>query len=343
MTRNHNILVTGGGGYIGSHAVIELINRGYPVVVVDNLQSCYSIQGEKPETITRIEELTGTPIPFHRVNVLNTSDLRKILRESHIDCVLHFADIAPDNEDSENVKMLLSLLGAMKRENVKKLVLSSTAMVYGTPQFLPVTEEHPTGIDLRDAYATSKHMMEGILKELCNMDSSWKAISLRFYDAVGAHESGVIGDDAFARSPKPFLLISEVAVGNRGKARIVRAEYDAISGEGIKDFLHVTDIALAHILAMEKLLDPSFVGWKAYNLGNSYGYPLVKVIETFSLLSEKPIGCDVIVENSKDFERYADGSLAKKELGWQITKSFDEMCLDTMKWQRQNPNGYKNS
>lgn len=345
MTRNRNILVTGGGGYIGSHAVIELINRGYSVVVVDDLESCYSSQGQKPEALKRIEDFYGTPITFYCVDILVTNDLSKILRECAIDCILHFAELKPDgDENRENVTMLLSLLDAMKQEDVKKLVLSSSAMVYGVPQYLPVTEEHPTGLNLTDElHSRSKYIMEEHLKELCDTDPSWKVIFLRFYDAVGAHESGIIGEDTFTRPPNLFLLISEVALGKRDRVQITRNEYDAINEEGFRDYLHVTDVALAHILAMEKLEESSFRGWKAYNLGNGHGCPVVKVIERFSVLSEQTITTQIVEEPPKAFGRYVNGSMAKQELGWQITKSFDDMCLDTIRWQRQNPNGYRNS
>ena len=335
------ILVTGGAGYIGSHTCVELLNAGYDVVVVDNL--CNSCE----ESLDRVQEITGKTLKFYQVDLLDYDGLKKVFENETIDSVIHFAGLKAVGESVDkpleyyhnNITGTLILCDVMRQFHVKKIVFSSSATVYGTPAFVPITEECPKGI-CTNPYGWTKSMLEQILTDLHTADSEWKVILLRYFNPFGAHESGRIGEDPKGIPNNLMPYITQVAVGKRESLGVFGNDYDTHDGTGVRDYIHVVDLADGHVKAIQKM-DNNFEGVRVYNLGTGIGYSVLDVVNAFGKAFGRPIPYEIKERRPGDIATcYADSSLAEKELGWKAIRDLDKMCEDSWRWQKNNPDGY---
>ncbi|CAK9794845.1 UDP-glucose 4-epimerase [Anthophora quadrimaculata] len=345
-----NVLVTGGAGYIGSHTVLELLQADFEVVVVDNLSNAFKGEKDtKPECLLRIEKLTNKKITFVHCDITNFNELRDVFKKHKFNCVIHFAALKAVGESCEkpleyykaNVCGTLNLLKVMREFNVRCFIYSSSATVYGTPEKLPLVENMRTG-NCTNPYGKTKYMVEEILKDLCTSDKTWSVISLRYFNPVGAHSSGQIGEDPNGIPNNLMPYIAQVSVGKRDILYVYGSDYDTPDGTGVRDYIHIMDLAVGHVKALvyQKITNPA--GFKAINLGTGKGYSVLEVIHAFEKASGKTIPYKIVGRRAGDISAsYADASLANKELDWQATKDIDDMCIDTWKWQQNNPNGYK--
>jgi len=335
------VLVTGGAGYIGSHTCVELLNAGIDVVVVDNL--CNS----KIEALSRVEAITGKGLAFHKVDIRDKAGLREVFSLHQIDAVIHFAALKAVGESSQiplnyyenNVSGTLVLAEVMAEFNCTNIVFSSSATVYGPDAPIPYVETLPTGPC--NVYGRTKHMVEDILRDASNApDSQWKVSLLRYFNPIGAHESGRIGEDPQGIPNNLMPYIAQVAVGKLEKLNVFGDDYPTVDGTGVRDYIHVVDLAKGHVAAVSKLTksDP---GTYVYNLGAGRGYSVIEVIKAFEKASGIEIPYKVCPRREGDLaEFYADAALAKQELGWQVELDIDRMCADTWRWQSSNPKGY---
>ncbi|XP_076174600.1 UDP-galactose 4'-epimerase [Ptiloglossa arizonensis] len=345
-----NVLVTGGAGYIGSHTVLELLEADFKVVVIDNCSNAYKGDNDnKPECLLRVEKLINKKITFVCCDVTVIDELRDVFKKYTFNCVIHFAALKAVGESCEkpleyyktNVGGTLNLLKVMTEYKVKHLIYSSSATVYGTPEKLPLVEDMNTG-NCTNPYGKTKYMVEEILKDLCASDKSWSIISLRYFNPVGAHPSGQIGEDPNGIPNNLMPYIAQVSVGKREMLYVYGNDYDTPDGTGIRDYIHIIDLAVGHVKAMiyQKTRNPT--GFKAINLGTGKGYSVLEVIHAFEKASGRKIPYKIVERRPGDIATsYADANIANKELGWQATKNIDDMCIDTWKWQQNNPNGYK--
>ncbi|XP_049789882.1 UDP-glucose 4-epimerase isoform X1 [Schistocerca nitens] len=346
------ILVTGGAGYVGSHTVIELLNSGYEVVVVDNLVNACQGKDGQPEALKRVEKITGKKVTFYNVDLLKLDELDKVFSAHPVSLVMHFAALKAVGESvslplayyKNNVSGSIILLEVMKSHGVKKLVYSSSATVYGTPQSLPLTEDHPTGQGCTNPYGKSKYFVEEILKDLVISDKEWSVVSLRYFNPVGAHKSGHIGEDPSGIPNNLMPYISQVAVGRRPSLSVYGSDYETPDGTGVRDYIHIEDLALGHIAAAKLLLSSLSGQFKVYNLGTGRGNSVLEVIKAFEEASGRKIPYTICPRRPGDIAAsYADASLANKELGWTASKTLHDMCADTWRWQSQNPHGFSSS
>jgi len=338
---NH-ILVTGGAGYIGSHTCLELLNDDYQVTVVDNL--CNASR----ESLSRVEELTGKTIGFFEVDLLDQKALADVFAaEQTIDAVIHFAGLKAVGESMQkpllyyqnNLTGTLNLCQAMQDYNVKNIVFSSSATVYGDPASVPITEEFPL-LPCTNPYGRTKAMIEEILRDLHRADPDWNVALLRYFNPVGAHESGRIGEDPEGIPNNLMPYISQVAVGKLEELAVFGDDYPTHDGTGVRDFIHVVDLALGHLKALEKLDEKP--GVVTYNLGTGQGYSVLDLVKAFARASGREIPYRIAPRRAGDIAQcYADPSLAKEELGWEAKRGLQEMCEDTWRWQKNNPKGYK--
>jgi len=337
------ILVTGGAGYIGSHTVLELLNEGNEVIVLDNLSNA-SI-----ESLNRVESITGKKVTFYQGDILNASFLDRIFSENTIDSVVHFAGLKSVGESVEkpalyyqnNVEGTLSLLRAMEKAGVYKLVFSSSATVYGDPQSLPLTEASPVG-GTTNPYGTSKYMVELILQDVAKSNNQWCFAILRYFNPVGAHSSGLIGEDPNGIPNNLLPYISQVAVGKLSALGVFGNDYDTPDGTGVRDYIHVVDLALGHLKALNKLEKSS--GALIYNLGTGDGYSVLEMINAFEMASNKQIKFEFKPRRSGDIAAcYASVDKSYNELDWKSERGLAEMMADTWRWQSNNPNGYHSS
>ena len=335
------ILVTGGAGYIGSHTCVELLNAGYEVVVVDNLSnSC-------EESLKRVQEITGKTLKFYEADILNRDALIRIFETESIDSVIHFAGLKAVGESVEkpleyyqnNIAGTLVLCDVMRQYGVKKIVFSSSATVYGTPAFIPITEDCPKGV-CTNPYGWSKSMLEQILTDLHTSDSEWKVILLRYFNPIGAHESGRIGEDPKGIPNNLVPYIAQVAVGKRESLGVFGDDYDTHDGTGVRDYIHVVDLADGHVKAIQKM--ETSEGVLVYNLGTGIGYSVLDVVKAYGKAVGRPIPYEIKERRPGDISTcYADPELAKKELGWVAVRNLEQMCEDSWRWQSQNPEGYE--
>jgi len=333
------ILVTGGAGYIGSHTVVELLNSGQEVIIVDNLVN------SSIEALHRVESITGKSVTFYEGDVLNKALLQKVFSDHPIHSVIHFAGLKAVGESvaqplkyyENNVTGTLVLCEVMAANNVKNLVFSSSATVYGDPASLPITEDFPTGAT--NPYGQSKLMVEHILKDLHQADPSWNIARLRYFNPVGAHASGRIGEDPNDIPNNLMPFIAQVAVGKRKKLSVFGDDYDTHDGTGVRDYIHVVDLAIGHLRALEKLnTQPGLV---TYNLGTGLGYSVLDMIKAFEKACGKPIPYQIVERRPGDIAAcYSAPQKAKTELGWQATHTLEDMAKSSWKWQSTNPNGY---
>lgn len=335
------ILITGGAGYIGSHTALELLNEGYDVVVYDNL--CNSSR----ESLRRVEELTGKQIRFYEGDVKDEKALTDMFKEQRIDAVIHCAALKAVGESVQkpleyyqnNISGTLTLLKVMREVGVKNIVFSSSATVYGSPEEMPITEECPKG-QCTNPYGWTKSMMEQIMSDVQKADASWNVILLRYFNPVGAHKSGRIGEDPKGIPNNLMPYISQVAVGKLEKLGVFGNDYDTPDGTGVRDYIHVVDLAIGHVKAINYIFtDP---GLDVINLGTGQGYSVLDMVKAFSRACGKEIPYEIKPRREGDIAMcYADPSKAARVLGWKAERGLDEMCEDTWRWQSQNPNGYE--
>ena len=325
------ILVTGGSGFIGSHTVLELLNKGYGVIVMDNL--CNSSE----ESLRRVEKITGKKVKFYQTDIRDREGTEKIFRENKIDAVIHFAGLKAVGESchiplkyyENNIGGTVTLLEVMEKYNVKKIIFSSSATVYGTPEKLPLTEECRTG-GTTNPYGSTKYYLEGILTDVWKADPSWNVILLRYFNPVGAHESGMIGEDPKGIPNNLMPYVAQVASGKLSCIQVFGNDYDTPDGTGVRDYIHVVDLALGHIAAIEHCRE---AGVHIYNLGTGHGYSVLDMIHAFEKACGKKLPYKICPRR--------DGDKAEKELHWKAKYGIEEMCASQWKWQSANPNGYE--
>ncbi len=336
------VLVTGGAGYIGSHATLELLKAGYDVIVVDNLVN------SKEESLKRIQKIAGKTLDFHKVDLRDKDALDSVFRDSRIEAVIHFAGLKAVGESvalplryySNNVTGAIVLCEVMADHKVKTMVFSSSCTVYGEPQNLPIIETAP--LCPTNPYGRTKLIIEDILTDLNHVDKEWNVALLRYFNPVGAHHSGHIGEDPNGIPNNLLPFISRVAAGRLSELLVFGDDYPGKDGTGIRDYIHVTDLAIGHINALQKLA--SNPGVVTYNLGTGQGYSVLEMVKTFEKTSGKDIPYRIVERRPGDIAScYADASKAERELGWSADRGIDEMCADTWKWQSANPNGYDSS
>ena len=333
------ILVTGGAGYIGSHTIIELLSNGHEVVVIDNLSN------SSVEALARVEQITGKKVEFHEADVRDKSALDAIFSAHTIDAVIHFAGLKsvgqsvsqPIEYYSNNIDSTLVLLEKVQQYGVKKFVFSSSATVYGTPEELPLKETSRVGVGITNPYGQTKFMIEQILRDLSIADNGMEITLLRYFNPVGAHKSGLIGEDPSDIPNNLLPYVSQVAVGKLEKVSVFGNDYDTVDGTGVRDYIHVVDLARGHVAA----LSHSKPGVDAYNLCTGTGTSVLELITAFSKASGKEIPYQIVARRPGDIAScYATAAKAKAEIGWVAEKSIEEACEDSWRWQSQNPNGY---
>lgn len=335
------ILITGGAGYIGSHTALELLNEGYEVVVYDNL--CNSSQ----ESLRRVEELTGKTVKFYEGDVLDGAALEAMFRAENVDAVIHCAALKAVGESVQkpleyyqnNITGTLTLMDVMNRVGVKNIVFSSSATVYGSPEEMPITESCPKG-QCTNPYGWTKSMMEQIMSDVQKANPGWNVILLRYFNPVGAHKSGRIGEDPKGIPNNLMPYISQVAVGKLEKLGVFGNDYNTPDGTGVRDYIHVVDLAIGHVKAINYIFTNP--GLDVINLGTGVGYSVLDMVKAFSKACGKEIPYEIKPRRAGDIDMcYADPSKALKVLGWKAERGLDEMCEDTWRWQSQNPNGYR--
>lgn len=334
------ILVTGGAGYIGSHTCVELLDKGFEVVVVDNFVN------SSPKAIDRVQQITGKKIAFYQGDVRNKELLERVFDEHKIDWVIHFAGLKAVGESCDkpllyynnNIYGTLVLLDVMQKHNCKKLVFSSSATVYGTPERLPLDENCKTG-GTTNPYGSSKYFQEIILTDLCKADNDWTVVFLRYFNPVGAHCSGLIGEDPQGIPNNLTPYIAKVAIGELKEIGVFGNDYKTPDGTGVRDYIHVVDLAKGHVAAIENV---SKKGVSVYNLGTGNGYSVLQVIHAFEKACGKSLPYSIKPRRKGDIDAcYADASKAKRELNWSADLTIENMCSSLWNWQSKNPKGYK--
>ncbi|XP_034015632.1 UDP-glucose 4-epimerase isoform X2 [Thalassophryne amazonica] len=341
------VLVTGGGGYIGSHCVVELIEAGYQLVVVDDFSNSVR-EGDVPESIRRIEKFLDTRIEFHELDLLDKPGLEKLFKKHSFCAVMHFAGLKAVGESVEqplryyrvNLTASINLLEVMEAHKVHSLVFSSSATVYGDPQHLPIDEHHPVG-NCTNPYGKTKYFIEEMIKDHCKAEKDWNAVLLRYFNPIGAHSSGLIGEDPQGIPNNLLPYVAQVAIGRRRCLSVFGNDYDTLDGTGVRDYIHVVDLAKGHIAALKKLKDNC--GCRVYNLGTGTGYSVLQMVTAMEKASGKEIPYKITSRREGDIAScYADPRLAEKELGWKAEFGLDKMCEDLWRWQSMNPSGFTN-
>jgi len=334
------ILITGGCGYIGSHTCIELLNAGHELVVVDNLSN------SKIAALERVVKITGNKIEFHEVDIRDKAGLRAVFDQHSIQAVVHFAGLKAVGESVQqplryydnNVAGTVALCEVMAEKGVRNLVFSSSATVYGDPHTVPISEDFPIG-GTTNPYGTSKLMIEQILRDLMTSDPAWRIAILRYFNPVGAHSSGLIGEDPNGIPNNLMPFITQVAVGKREYLNVFGSDYLTSDGTGVRDYIHVVDLARGHLAALDYIF--SNPGELTVNLGTGRGYSVLEMVKAFQAQSGKEISFRIVDRRPGDIACcYADPELAEKTLGWRATLGIEDMCRDSWRWQSQNPNGY---
>lgn len=334
------ILVTGGAGYIGSHTCVELLNAGYDVIVVDNLYN------SNQKAIDRIEQITQKKVKFYKEDILDKEALKKIFSENQIDAVIHFAGLKAVGESVQkpveyytvNIAGTLNLIDVMRTYGRKNIIFSSSATVYGEPAQIPITEACPKGI-CTNPYGWTKWMLEQILTDVHTSDPEWNVILLRYFNPIGAHESGLIGEDPKGIPNNLLPYVAQVAIGKLKCVGVFGNDYDTPDGTGVRDYIHVVDLAKGHVKALDRIKEKA--GCKVYNLGTGKGYSVLDVIHAFSKACGHDIPYEIKPRRAGDIATcYSKCDLAREELGWQAEYDLDAMCASSWKWQTMNPNGY---
>lgn len=333
------ILVTGGAGYIGSHTLIELINNNFKVVAIDDLAN------SSRESLRRVEQITGHEIPFIEADVRDQSALSDIFTTYDIDSVIHFAGLKAVGESvakpleyyDNNLVSTLALLEAMRKYSVKQLVFSSSATVYGSPSELPLRETSTVGVGLTNPYGKTKYMIEQIIQDYCAADPTFEATILRYFNPIGAHQSGQIGEDPNGIPNNLLPYVAQVAVGKLQSVGVFGNDYDTPDGTGVRDYIHVVDLARGHVAALQHMK----AGANVYNLGTGSGTSVLEIIKAFSKACSRDLPYEIKPRRAGDIAAcYADCSKAERELGWRAKLSIEQACADSWRWQSQNPNGF---
>ena len=336
-----SILVTGGAGFIGSHTCVELLNAGYDVVVVDNLSN------SSKESLNRVEALTGKKVTFYEVDILDREGLNRVFDAEQVDSVIHFAGLKAVGESvrkpweyyTNNITGTLTLVDVMRSHGVKNIIFSSSATVYGNPAFVPITEDCPKGT-CTNPYGWTKSMLEQILSDIQKADNEWNVILLRYFNPIGAHKSGTMGEDPNGIPNNLMPYITQVAIGKLPCLGVFGNDYDTPDGTGVRDYIHVVDLAIGHVKALKKIEDKA--GLFICNLGTGTGYSVLDVVKAFEKASGVTIPYEIKPRRAGDIAScYADPTLAEKELGWKAERGIEEMCEDSWRWQKNNPNGYQ--
>ena len=334
------IRVTGGAGFIGSHTVVELQNDGRDVVVLDNLSN------SSEKSLERVEAITGKKVPFYKADILDREALEEIFSKEDISAVIHFAGLKAVGESvakpweyyENNIAGTLTLVDVMRKHGCKNIIFSSSATVYGNPAFIPITEECPKGV-CTNPYGWTKSMLEQILSDIQKADNEWNVILLRYFNPIGAHKSGTMGENPNGIPNNLMPYITQVAVGKRDHLNVFGNDYDTPDGTGVRDYIHVVDLALGHVKALKKIEENA--GLKIYNLGTGRGYSVLDIVKNFEEATGVKVPYEIAPRRPGDIATcYADASLAKKELGWEAKYGIREMCEDSWRWQKNNPNGY---
>ncbi len=334
------ILVTGGAGFIGSHTVVELQNDGRDVVVLDNLSN------SSEKSLERVEAITGKKVPFYKADILDREALEEIFSKEDISAVIHFAGLKAVGESvakpweyyENNIAGTLTLVDVMRKHGCKNIIFSSSATVYGNPAFIPITEECPKGV-CTNPYGWTKSMLEQILSDIQKADNEWNVILLRYFNPIGAHKSGTMGENPNGIPNNLMPYITQVAVGKRDHLNVFGNDYDTPDGTGVRDYIHVVDLAQGHVKALKKIEENA--GLKIYNLGTGRGYSVLDIVKNFEEATGVKVPYEIAPRRPGDIATcYADASLAKKELGWEAKYGIREMCEDSWRWQKNNPNGY---
>ena len=334
-----NILVTGGAGYIGSHTCVELLNAGYDIVVVDNLDN------SNIKAIEAIKRLTGKDFPFYKYDLLDREDLEKVFKENKLDGVIHFAGLKAVGESTQiplryyhnNITGTLILMELMEKYDVNNIVFSSSATVYGMPKSVPITEDFP--LSTTNPYGSTKLMIENIMKDVSAANPKLSITLLRYFNPIGAHKSGELGEDPKGIPNNLLPYVAQVAVGKLEKVHVFGNDYPTPDGTGVRDYIHVVDLALGHLKAIEHCSGKE--GVHIYNLGTGNGYSVLQIIEAFSKACGKELPYQIDPRRPGDIaECWADPSKAKNELGWVASRGIAEMCEDSWRWQRTHPNGF---
>jgi UDP-glucose 4-epimerase len=334
-----SILVTGGAGYIGCHTCIELLQAGYDLVVIDNYSN------SQPEALKRVKELTGKDFTFYEVDLLDEIAVGEVFAKHTIEAVIHFAGLKAVGESvsqplryyHNNITGTLVLCAAMQQYGVKRLVFSSSATVYGTPELMPITEESP--LSATNPYGSTKLMIERILQDLLVADPTWSIALLRYFNPIGAHSSGRIGENPNGIPNNLMPYISQVAVGKLAELGVFGSDYPTVDGTGVRDYIHVVDLAQGHLKALNKVL--STTGIDAYNLGTGKGYSVLELVKAFEQAADCKVPYRIRDRRPGDVAIcYADARKAERELGWRAERDIEQMCIDTWRWQSNNPNGY---
>lgn len=334
------ILVTGGAGYIGSHTVVELQTAGYDVVVLDNLGN------SSEKSLQRVEKITGKPVTFYKADILDRDALNAVFEKESIDSCIHFAGLKAVGESVQkpweyyenNIAGTLTLVDVMRKHGVKNIIFSSSATVYGDPAFVPITEECPKG-QCTNPYGWTKSMLEQILMDIQKADPEWNVVLLRYFNPIGAHKSGMIGENPNGIPNNLMPYITQVAVGKLKELGVFGNDYDTPDGTGVRDYIHVVDLAKGHVKALKKIEEKA--GLKVYNLGTGIGYSVLDIVKNFEEATGVKIPYVIKERRAGDIATcYSSAEKAEKELGWKAEFGIREMCADSWKWQSNNPNGY---
>ena len=332
------LLVTGGAGYIGSHTVVELLTKGHDVVVIDNLSN------SSREAIKRVEEISGKSVEFHEADVRNREALDTIFATGDIDAVIHFAGLKAVGESVDkplmyyenNIDSTLVLIEAMQASGVKKLVFSSSATVYGSAP-IPYSEDSVVGQGITNPYGRTKYFIEEIIRDVTVADPTFEGTILRYFNPIGAHPSGRIGEDPSGIPNNLMPYITQVATGRREKLNVFGGDYETVDGTGVRDYIHVDDLAAGHVAAIEH----SKPGFEAYNLGSGVGVSVLELVHAFEKASGQDIPYEIVDRRAGDLpEFYARADKAREVLGWSVQRSLEDACADSWRWQSQNPHGY---
>ena len=335
------ILVTGGAGYIGSHTVVELQNSGYDVVVLDNLSN------SSEKALDRVSKITGKPVKFYKADILDRDALNEIFEKEEIDSCIHFAGLKAVGESvvkpweyyENNIAGTLTLVDVMRKHGVKNIIFSSSATVYGDPLQIPISEECPKQ-NPTNPYGQTKTMLEQVLMDIHRADPEWNVTLLRYFNPIGAHKSGLIGEDPKGIPNNLLPYVAQVAIGKLKCVGVFGNDYDTPDGTGVRDYIHVVDLARGHVKALEKFKENK--GVLIYNLGTGHGYSVLQVSAAFSKACGKEIPYEIKPRRAGDIATcYSDASKAERELGWKAENGIKEMCADSWRWQSNNPNGYE--
>ena len=334
------ILVTGGTGYIASHTVVELLNAGHDVVVIDNLSNSNAL------SLSRVAEITGKQVDFYKIDIRDFDAIDSLLDKYYFDCCIHFAGLKAVGESVQkpleyydnNVCGTVSLLRALNKHGIKNIIFSSSACVYGDPKIIPITEDCPKG-KCTNPYGQTKSIIEDIMIDLHKSDSNWNIVLLRYFNPIGAHQSGKIGEDPNGVPNNLMPYITQVAIGKRSELNVFGNDYETHDGTGVRDYIHVVDLARGHVCALKAIENKC--GVEIFNLGTGVGYSVLDVVHAFERANNIKIPYVIKPRRAGDIAVcYADASKAKKVLGWQAQFNLEDMCRDSWNWQKNNPNGY---